>query len=105
MKPQLSVTALIMLIVLSTINNVNAQQIAMNKSAEKSPDHLKEQKIADETSVGAKSHKLNNININARRDFIVKYKDVNNASWYYTKGGFVAKFTSGEAATAVTYNS
>jgi hypothetical protein len=94
-----------MLIVSFMLNNVNAQRIAMIKSAEKSPDFLKEQKIAEATSVGVKSYKFNNININARRDFIVKYKDVNNASWYYTEGGFVAKFTSGETATAVTYNS
>jgi hypothetical protein len=54
-------------------------------------------------STGAKNLKLNDINISAMRDFIGRYKDLNSVTWYKEKGGFIAKFTSGEIATSVTY--
>ncbi|TKK66973.1 hypothetical protein FC093_15855 [Ilyomonas limi] len=52
---------------------------------------------------GTKKMRLNNISIHAMRDFMIKYKDVDDASWYEVDNGFVARFTAGEATTTVTY--
>ena len=52
---------------------------------------------------GNNSLRLNNVNIKAMRDFIDRYKDVNNASWYKVDNGFVAEFKTLYAVTTVTY--
>jgi hypothetical protein len=101
MKPQLFLPAFIMLTIL-ILNQANAQQVAVNYTSGK---HFKtaNNKVVNAASVSTKNNMFNNINMSAMRDFTTKYKDVNNASWYEANGGYVAKFTAGEATTTVTY--
>jgi len=104
MKPQLFIHSFMVLIPLFVMCNVNAQQTAMSKSAEKNPELLKNVMIADEPTITSKISKLNKVRLHALNDFNSKYKSVTDASWYQTANGFVAKFNSSNAAATVAYN-
>jgi len=103
MKTQFIPRMLVILILLGTIIVADAQPIAMSYTPDKYTAYLKDNNIVHVPSLVTKSDMLNNINIHALRDFMLKYNEVSNASWFGVEGGFVAKFTANEATTTVTY--
>lgn len=47
--------------------------------------------------------KMMNVNINAVRDFTRSYKNVRDAKWFHTEGGYVASFLSHGTYTKIAY--
>lgn len=48
--------------------------------------------------------KITNVNINAVRDFSRSYKNVSDAKWFKTEGGYVANFLSKGIYTKIAYD-
>lgn len=91
MKPQLFTSALILLSAVLMLSRTDVQQIVMNNAAEKNITLLQDKKIADEPSVITGNRIAAKINFHARKDFTIKYKDVNNVIWYDIDGGSIAR--------------
>src|SRR6476619_1196165 len=96
--------ALVAAVAMTILTRANAQQIAMNIPVENNSALLKENKIPHEPSTITGESSSKKVNLHAQKDFALKYKNVNNASWYVLEGGAIARFMSGDITTSVIYN-
>jgi hypothetical protein len=85
------------------ISKVYAGQIDLKYFHNTAFELLEDTATVNEPSEGNNNLRLNNINIHVLRDFLDRFKDINNEKWYVVEGGFVAKFNNGNIATLVTY--
>jgi hypothetical protein len=100
-KPRTIIIAVIAAILM--IYSAYARQIFINHIHINYVGYMEDTSAVYESSVGTSSLKLNNINMHVMRDFLYRFKDVNNEKWYGIEGDFVAEFSIGNVATMVTY--
>ena len=107
MKTQFSirpiVIGIIVVIALTTFSYADAKKIVTDFTSDLNLESREDTSIVFKPMVGNKNLKLNNISMKVMRDFLLRFNNVNNATWYKEEGGFIAKFTTGTIATSVTY--
>ena len=96
---------LVALFTMLLLNSAGAKPTAVHFASHSYVTYAADSVKAATPFTGEKSLRLNDINLHAMRNFLLRYKEVDNASWYKVEKGFVAKFASGSAVTAVTYKS
>lgn len=102
MKTKLLITAII-ISASSMQGNANAQ-LALNTSY-KSDLKNRYNEMVNSNALRNDKRVLNNIKLNAVRDFIKRYSAAINVKWYTADdGGFIAKFNENSVQTTVAYN-
>jgi hypothetical protein len=101
--PNLNLLLIAVIAAILMIHDGYARKIAVHYIHNNYAEYMEDTSTIYEPSVGTNTLKLNNINVHILRDFLYRFKEINNEKWYAVEGGLVAMFKTGDVATMVAY--
>ena len=102
-KPFTIIILIVAIAAITIASHSDARETTINHIYDNYVEYMDDTSTVYESSVETNTLRLNNINMHVMKDFLYRFKGVNNEKWFAIDGGFIAKFTTGNIASSVTY--